>query len=331
MKKILTAAMIILICVSFFGCNNSENTDNKSYSIAYVTDINGAKNEKNSEVIDGIEEAFDSSDFDLTVVEPKTQESYFQTCRSLIVSGSFDLIIASDYTVADSLISLKQDFPLSTFGVIGSEDETGSSMSLTFKNEELGFLAGVVAASETKSGIVGFMGGIDSEFTEYEYGFKAGVMAVDADIEVVTNYVGSFSDTQKAQDLAQSQSNKGVDIIFSACGASYIGVERVAIGNDIKIIDSHMYENYNEDISLGVCVQNYKNASILLCDYLIMELYETKNFRLGFNELVLEFDINEELVSEATKELYDTYFEKLRNLEIEVPYSAGTLKTFKVD
>lgn len=87
--------------------------------------------------------------------------------------------------------------------------------SVTFADNESGYLAGVAAAKTTKTKQVGFVGGIESEvISRFEAGFKAGVASVDPSIKVQVDYAGSFGDAAKGKQL-QPHNTQPVQILFT--------------------------------------------------------------------------------------------------------------------
>ena len=94
-----------------------------------------------------------------------------------------------------------------------------------FKTEQSSYLAGVAAAKQSKSGTVGFVGGIHGDVIDtFEAGFKAGVKATNANIKVLTQYTDSFTDAAKGKTIAASMTANGADVIFQAAGGAGNGV-----------------------------------------------------------------------------------------------------------
>lgn len=97
--------------------------------------------------------------------------------------------------------------------------------SLIFKEQEAGYLAGYVAALQSKTGKVGFIGGTKIPPVErFGIGFVQGAKAAKSDIKVMYNYSGTFSDTNKGKTLAATMFDSGADVIFVAAGNTGNGV-----------------------------------------------------------------------------------------------------------
>jgi basic membrane lipoprotein Med (substrate-binding protein (PBP1-ABC) superfamily) len=104
---------------------------------------------------------------------------------------------------------------------------------VTFGNEEGGYLAGVAAALATRTGVVGFVGGMSDIIIPFLAGFEAGVHAVDPAIELLAIWTETFEAPQLGQNAATSLLARGADVIFHAAGATGNGVlTAVAAANE---------------------------------------------------------------------------------------------------
>ena len=116
--------------------------------------------------------------------------------------------------------------------------------ALKFREEQGSFLVGALAALVGKSKKVGFVGGMDFPLIQkFEAGYRAGVKAVCRDCQVISQYAGvtpeAFRNPGKGKELALSQYQQGVNVIFHASGSTGLGVfeaarqtNRLAIGVD---------------------------------------------------------------------------------------------------
>ena len=113
-----------------------------------------------------------------------------------------------------------------------------------FEEHEGAYVIGVIAALTSKTGKVGFVGGMDIPLIRrFEMGYEAGAKKINPDISVLANYVGitseAWNNPPKGKELAMSQYDAGADVIFAAAGASGLGVfdaaedkKKFAIGVD---------------------------------------------------------------------------------------------------
>jgi len=110
--------------------------------------------------------------------------------------------------------------------------------SMLFKAQEGSFLVGVIAAKTSKTGKVGFVGGMDIPLiSKFGCGYAQGVKyASDGKDEVFANMTGTtpaaWNDPVKGGELAKSQIDRGADIVYAAAGATGQGVLKAAADAD---------------------------------------------------------------------------------------------------
>jgi len=122
--------------------------------------------------------------------------------------------------------------------------------SIVFKEQEGSFLVGVIAAKTTKTGKVGFVGGMDIPLiSKFECGYAQGVKyASDGKDEVFANMTGTtpaaWNDPVKGGELAKSQFDRGADIVYAAAGATGQGVLKAAADADKLAIGVDSDQDY---------------------------------------------------------------------------------------
>src|SRR6185369_7149699 len=99
---------------------------------------------------------------------------------------------------------------------------------LVFREHEGSYLVGMIAARASKTGTLGFLGGMDIGLIHrFAKGYEEGARAVNPDIKIVRNYVGvtdaAWNNPGKGKEIALSQIGKGADVIFTAAGNSGLG------------------------------------------------------------------------------------------------------------
>jgi basic membrane protein A len=161
----------------------------------------------------------------------------------LLAAEGMDLVIGVGFIFSDDLSQLSREYPNVQFAGIDYAppvDANGTVVQppanlagLRFREEEGSFLVGALAALVGNSKRLGFIGGMDFPLIhKFEAGFKAGVSAVCSDCEVVAQYAGvtpeAFRNPGRGQELALSQYQSGVNVIFHASGSTGLGVFEAA-------------------------------------------------------------------------------------------------------
>lgn len=162
-----------------------------------------------------------------------TNEAQFEQALRRFARRKADLIVAVGISYAVPLRNVAREFPDQLFTVIDANVEAPNVQSIVFKEHEGSFLVGMIAAMTTKSGTVGFIGGMDIPLIRrFAVGYEEGARYVRPDIKLYKNMVGTtgsaWNDPIKGAELANSQYARGADVIFSAAGPTGLGVIQAA-------------------------------------------------------------------------------------------------------
>ncbi len=161
----------------------------------------------------------------------------------LLASERRALVIGVGFIFTDDLVELAREYPDVNFAGVDfsvGTDSTGAAIppppnvaALKFREEEGSFLVGAMAALVGGSKKVGFLGGMDIPLIhKFEAGYKAGVAYVCKDCTVIAQYAGvtpeAFRNPSKGKELALSQYQQGVKVIFHASGSTGLGMFEAA-------------------------------------------------------------------------------------------------------
>lgn len=142
-------------------------------------------------------------------------------------------IISIGFAQASALQQVAKDFPKTQFAIIDARVDLPNVQSLLFKEHEGSYVVGAMAALVSKTGKVGFVGGMDIPLIrKFQCGYEQGAKATNAKIEVFSNMTGTTStawnDPTRGGELAKSQFAKGSDVVFAAAGGTGVGVYQAA-------------------------------------------------------------------------------------------------------
>ena len=179
----------------------------------------------------------------------------------LLAAEGMDLVIGVGFIFTDDLTQLAKEYPTTRFAGVDysvATDQNGKVIppppnlaALKFREEQGSFLVGALAALVGRSKKVGFVGGMDFPLIQkFEMGYKAGVKKVCPDCEVISQYAGvtpeAFRNPGKGKELALSQYQQGVNVIFHASGSTGLGVFEAA--------------RQTGKLAIGVDADQYKEA-----------------------------------------------------------------------
>lgn len=137
-----------------------------------------------------------------------------------------DLIISPDTDLSDAISEVAADYPDVKFAVIDGTYTADNAMSMSQNNAQIGFVTGVIAALQSKTGSVGFVGGEESEeILKASKAMEAGAKYVNPDIKFTSVMSGSWTDVAKGKEIGLSMvSTNHADVIFSFASGVDSGV-----------------------------------------------------------------------------------------------------------
>jgi len=164
--------------------------------------------------------------------EPTNETQFEQALRRFAQRGQ-DPIIAVGFSQAVALEKVGKEFPNVHFTIIDSVVKLPNVQSVVFKEHEGSFLVGMLAAMASKSGKVGFVGGMDIPLIRrFQCGYEQGIKYVNPKAELIANMTGTtpaaWTDPGRGAELAKGQFDRGVDVVYAAAGSTGIGVLQAA-------------------------------------------------------------------------------------------------------
>ncbi len=232
MRFILCCLVATLGCAALLlsGCNRvSYGADDKSKThVGIVFDIGGKDDRSfNAAAWEGVKRAAKDFPIVLRDIEPGNPTSIEPAMRAFAERG-YDLIIGVGFAQAPIMEQVAREYPNIHFAIVDGVSNLPNVASLVFKEHEGSYLVGILAAKTTKTGTIGFLGGMDIGLIHrFEVGYEEGARSVNPHIRVIQNYVGvtdaAWNNPGKGKEIALAQISKGADVIFAAAGNSGLG------------------------------------------------------------------------------------------------------------
>ncbi|QFZ24276.1 BMP family lipoprotein [Saccharothrix syringae] len=217
---------------------DSEKVDGSALKIGLAYDIGGRGDASFNDLAAA---GFDRAITDMGVARentrevsaaPNEDEAAKQSRLRQLAREGFNPIVAVGFAYTEALKVVAPEFPDVRFGLVDSAVEGATNVTpLVFAEQEGAFLAGVVAAYQSKKCHVGFVGGVDIPLIhKFEAGYAQGARAAAPKIVVDRKYItpatdfSGFQDPAKGMETAKGLIEKGADVLYPAAGASGIGV-----------------------------------------------------------------------------------------------------------
>ena len=216
---------------------------------AVVYDTAG-KNDKsfNEAVFVGITKFMNDTGIAVTELEPTNESMMEQSLKKLAQRG-YSPVVAVGFTMANAVQAAAEEYPDTKFTLIDMVVGLPNVQNVIYKEHEGSFLVGVLAAMNSKSGTVGFVGGMDIPLiSRFECGYKQGVKWQDSSINILANITGStpaaWGNPSKGGELTRSQVEAGADVVYAAAGGTGIGVYQTAADMGVLAIGVDSNQNY---------------------------------------------------------------------------------------
>lgn len=230
---------ILVAITALFAASCAERTEARregcGIKVGIVFDI-GGKNDRsfNAAAWEGVQRAQKDLPVCVYDVEPGNPTSIEPAMRAF-AEKKFDLVVGVGFAQGPIMQRVALDYPQQKFAIIDgvifeADGKTPLSnvASLVFREHEGSYLVGMIAASKSKSGTLGFLGGMDIPLIHrFAKGYQEGALAVNPNAKFVINYVGvsdsAWNNPGKGKELSLAQIEKGADVIFTAAGNSGLG------------------------------------------------------------------------------------------------------------
>lgn len=219
----------LILAGSFLMLTGLSEPSSGKFKVGLSLDLGGKEDRSFCQAAyEGLMRAQKDLPIEVKVLEA-TDINAFETNLRNFARKDYDLIVSVGFSQKDAITKVAKLFPQKKFAIIDGEVSLPNVRAMLFNENEGAYLVGAVAALKSKTGKIGFIGGMDIPMMRrFQIGYEAGAKKVKPSVKVVSNFIGvtaeSFRNPAKAKELALSQYNQGVDVIFHAAGGSGVGL-----------------------------------------------------------------------------------------------------------
>ena len=227
MKSLKFAAATLAI-LGVLGSAQAE-----TFKPAVVFDMGGKFDKSfNEGVYNGVEKFKSETGEKYREFEVTNETQREQALRKMAQRGSSP-VLGIGFAQGPAIEIVATEFPDQNFAIIDMVVDKPNVQSIVFKEHEGSFLVGLLAAMASKTGKVGFVGGMDIPLIrKFACGYEQGAKYANPEIEVIQNMTGStpsaWNDPGRGGELTKGQFDRGVDVVFAAAGGTGIGVYQAA-------------------------------------------------------------------------------------------------------
>lgn len=222
----------------------AEEPAGETFKVGMVTDEGGVNDQSfNQSAHEGLLQAEKDLNVEVSYQESH-QDADFAPNFETLLDADNDLMWGIGFKLYDAVLEAATNNPDKLYGIVDEsfgDDTPDNVVGVLFKQEQPSFLVGYIAGMMTETDKVGFVGGIAGDVIwAFDYGYQAGVQyaanELGKDIDVLSQYAESFTDSTKGKSIATNMYQQGRDIVFHAAGGVGDGVIEAAKEQDKWVI-----------------------------------------------------------------------------------------------
>lgn len=325
------------------GTEESKESEKKA-KIAIVYTVTGKGDLSfNDAACKGAQRASEELGVEVVEVEPTSLSDTEQAFEEMSAEGDYDLIIGLTYEPLDAITQVAPNYPDQKYALVDTDAGQDNVESYIARENESAFLAGCFAALMQQEGIdnpalndekkVGIVAAIDADVVNrHVAGYTCGAKYIDPEVEVMSDYVGSFADTAAAQAIASTMHNNGADIIYQVAAGAGLGVFKEAVDNGFMAIGLDDNQNYLYPDTIAM-------STLKMVDEFVYKAIEdaiTDSFKggdvmsMGLKEggVGFTFDDSNVEVPQEVKDTMEKIKQKIIDGEIKVPNTLDGISGF---
>ncbi|MEO8228070.1 MAG: BMP family protein [Gemmatimonadota bacterium] len=224
MRKWLRAVALLALV----SCSGADKKASGTFRVALITPGSITDAAWNSGAYAGLRAIHDSLGAEVSNVEARTPAEQENALRTYASEG-YDLIFAHGFEFQNPAERVSAEFPRPVFVVTSGERAAGNVVPLVFRLEDASYLAGMVAGGMTRSGLIGFVGGVELPPVKRAYdGWVNGARAVNPTVQTRSTYLNNWDDPAAGREAALALIRTGVDMFHHNADAAALGVFQAA-------------------------------------------------------------------------------------------------------
>jgi basic membrane protein A len=270
-RKSLLALLALVMILSLAACGSPQAPTSQAteaatkepaaFRVAMV--FPGAVNDKswNQAGFTGLERIKNELGVETAYLEQVPSTDWEESLRTFASQG-YSLVLGHGDQFSEPSKKVAAEFPETNFIVVNGAYTAPNLASIALFDEQVSFLAGVVAAKMSQSGKVGYIGGLEiPPVIRNGKGFEQGAKYVNPNIQVSITYLGDFNDASKGKEATLAMAENGVDVIFYYVDNAMLGIQEAAKGAKVKLIGC-IFDQYEmaPDLIITSAIQDISTA-----------------------------------------------------------------------
>ena len=280
LNVIIVVVMIFTVILTACGTEEAEK-------VCTILDIGGENDRSFNEFsLKGSREAAEDENLEFAYIVSEAETDYEKNIQNFIDEGC-NMIVTVGFLMGDVTAAAARENPDVQFAIVDVEyspgfgcdeslsdcyeEDLSNVTSLMFAEDEVGYLAGVLAGCMSESGIIGSVSGMEiPPVQKFVVGYQTGAATQNPDIETLNVYIPDFNDPSTGKQAGQSMIDDGADIIFGVGGNT--GNGGVLAAHEAGLlgigVDVDQYNTY-PDVASSLLTSAAKNMDVAAYDAVV--------------------------------------------------------------
>lgn len=287
------------------GKTAANETTDTTFKVALLTPGPISDQAWNASAYQGLERLHDSLGAQISNIQTKTPAEIEENFRQYGAQG-YSLVFGNGFEFQDPAVRVAPEFPKTIYvNVSATKVAQPNVAGIDFTFSDGAYLAGIVAGANTKSNIIGVIGGQELPPVVQAFkAFEAGAKSVNPHVQVLSSYVGNWDDVSAAKEQALAQIARGADMIFQNADAAGLGIfqaVRESKAKGVRIFGANSDQNHiAPEVTLGSVVIDLPHAFLLVAREVKAKQFTPRVITLGAKEDVIKWVPNPALASEIS-------------------------------
>lgn len=289
--------LVIGVLVAFSACGKDETlkraagqASTTALRVALLTPGPISDQAWNGGAYAGLMRIKDSLGAQVSHVQTKGPQEFDENFRQYGTQG-YDLVFGHGFEFQDAAVRVAKDFPKTVYITTSGHTAGANLGGMDFAFEEGAYLAGIVAASMSKSGILGCIGG--TELPPVRASFKAfelGAKSVNPKVQVLTAYIGNWDDVSAGKEQALAYVARGADVLFQNADAAGLGIIHAARERKVLAVGANADQNgVAPETMLGSVVIDLPHALLAVATEVKERRFTGRVISLGLKDNVVRW------------------------------------------
>lgn len=328
MRRILVLSVLLLVASACDRAEREDEAADGSFQAALLTSGPVSDAGWYAGGYEGLMALRDSLGASVSHQQTRTPAEFDEAFLAYASSG-YDLIFAHGFEYQDAAMRAGKEFPETTIVVSGGGQTAENVVPLIFRLEEGSYLAGMMAAGMSRTGVVGMVGGVEIPPVQGTFrAFEAGARAIDPEVRVLESFIGNWDDVAAAKEAAVAQLGRGADVLIHNVDAASFGVfqavrEAVEDGDTVWALGMNRDQNdIAPEVTLGSAVIRIPQAFLETARRWQSGRLGSEPVYTGATQEVVDFVPNpavEDRVPEALLQEIDEARQRIRAGTLDVP------------